>query len=43
VTVDALPIFPPPWPGETAAGRAAAAHDLAARIKEAEPASFAAQ
>src|SRR6202011_4182796 len=43
VAVDALPIFPPPQPGETAAGRAAAAHALAAGIKGAESASFAAQ
>jgi pimeloyl-ACP methyl ester carboxylesterase len=43
VAVDSLPIFPPPQPGETGAGRAAAAHAMAAGLKRADAAAFTAQ
>ena len=43
VAVDALPVFPPPQPGESAAAHAAAAHLFAAGIRSADAATFAQQ
>ena len=43
VIVDALPVFPPPQPGETAAAREAGAHAMAAGVRNADAAAFAQQ